>query len=120
MTTPQETRSREQRQDAPHMTSPHEKQLKEQSHEVKEEHNTRFPKGEEHLHFDGNVYKDWMETIVSPQHLQHLEHHLQQQQQTQGFQATKLQMKRVVTQTAFEMFRLADLQVPPSKPKSIK
>jgi hypothetical protein len=41
----------------------------------------RFPKGEEHLHFDGNVYGDWMETIASPQHFQHLQQHLQQQQQ---------------------------------------
>jgi hypothetical protein len=30
----------------------------------------RFPKVGEHLHFDGNVYEDWMETIASPQHLQ--------------------------------------------------
>jgi hypothetical protein len=43
--------------------------LREQSQEVKEEHDTRFLEGEEHLHFDGNVYEDWMETTASPQHL---------------------------------------------------
>jgi hypothetical protein len=43
--------------------------VKEKRQEVKEEHDTRFPKGEEHLHFDGNVYEDWMETIASPKHL---------------------------------------------------
>ncbi len=91
MTTPQKTKLREQRQEVPQMTCPQERQLKEQRQEVKEEHYTRFPKGEEHLHFDGNVYKDQMETIASPQHLQHLEQHLQHQQhQTQeGLQATK-------------------------------
>jgi hypothetical protein len=26
---------------------------------------------EEHLHFDHDVYEDWMEIIASPQHLQH-------------------------------------------------
>jgi hypothetical protein len=31
-----------------------------------------FPKGEEHLHFDGDGCEDWMETIASPQHFQHL------------------------------------------------
>ncbi len=44
------------------MTSIHEKQLKEQNQEVKNEHDTRFIEGEEHLHFDGNVYEDQMET----------------------------------------------------------
>jgi hypothetical protein len=29
-----------------------------------------FPKGEEHLHFDGDIYEDWMETTASSQHLQ--------------------------------------------------
>jgi hypothetical protein len=32
--------------------------LKEQKQEIKEELDTRFPKGEEHLHFDGNVYEN--------------------------------------------------------------
>jgi hypothetical protein len=32
--------------------------LKEKRQEVREEHDTRFPKGEEHLNFDGNVYED--------------------------------------------------------------
>ncbi len=59
------------------MTSPQERQLKEQSHEVKKEHDTRFLEGEEHLHFDGNVDEDWMETTASPQHL---EQNLQYQQ----------------------------------------
>ncbi len=60
------------------MTSPHERQLMEQRQEVKKEHDIRFPKGEEHLHFDGDVYENWMETIVSPQHFQHLQQQLQQ------------------------------------------
>jgi len=55
--------------------------LREQGQEVKEEHDTRVPKGEQHLHFDANVYEGWVETTTSPQHLQHLEQHLQQQQQ---------------------------------------
>jgi len=48
--------------------------------EVKREHDTRFLEGEEHLHFDGDIYEDWMETIESPQHFQHLQQLLQQQQ----------------------------------------
>jgi len=47
------------------------------SSRVKKEHDTRFPKDEEHLHLDGDTYEDWMETIGSPQHFQHLQHHLQ-------------------------------------------
>jgi len=43
---------------------------------VKREHDTRFPKDEEHLHFNGDTYDDWIETIGSPQHFQHLQHHL--------------------------------------------
>jgi hypothetical protein len=27
---------------------------------------TRFLEGEEHLHFNGDVYEDWMETNISP------------------------------------------------------
>jgi hypothetical protein len=45
---------------------------------VKREHDTRFLKDEEHLHLDGDIYEDWMETTRSPQHFQHLQHHLQQ------------------------------------------
>ncbi len=57
-----------------------------------------------------------METITSPQHLQHLEQHLQQQQHIQeGLQLTKQQTKRVVTQPASEKFKPAELQVPPSR-----
>ncbi len=56
----------------PQMTFPHERQLKEQRHEVKKEHDTRFQEGEEHLHFDGDLYEDWMEIITNPQHFQHL------------------------------------------------
>jgi hypothetical protein len=48
------------------MTSPEERQLKELSHKVKKEHDIRFIEGEEHPHFDANVYEDWIETIVSP------------------------------------------------------
>jgi hypothetical protein len=58
------------------MTSPQKKKLREQGQEVKEEHDTRVPKGEQHLHFDANVYEGWVETTTSPQHLQHLEQHL--------------------------------------------
>jgi hypothetical protein len=42
---------------------------------------TRFLEGEEHLHFEGDVCEDWMETIVCPKHFQHLQQHLQQHQQ---------------------------------------
>jgi hypothetical protein len=44
---------------------------------IKKKHDTRFPKDEEHLHLDGDIYEDWMETIGNPQHFQHLQHHLQ-------------------------------------------
>jgi hypothetical protein len=40
------------------MTFPKERQLRQHRQEVKGEHETRFPKGEEHLHFDGDVYED--------------------------------------------------------------
>jgi hypothetical protein len=43
---------------------------------VKRELDTRFPEGEEHLHFDGDIHEDWMETTGSPQHFQHLQQHL--------------------------------------------
>jgi hypothetical protein len=55
MITPPKTQLREQRQEVPQMTTPQERQLREQSQKIKEEHNTRFPGGEEHLHFDGNT-----------------------------------------------------------------
>ncbi len=114
MTSPQVRQPREHRHEILQMTSSQERQLKEQSHEVKKEHVIRLPKGEEHLHFEGDVCEDWMETTTS---LKHLQHHLkQQQQQTQeDLQAIKLQMERVVTQPNFEEFRLIELQVPPSK-----
>jgi hypothetical protein len=54
------------------MTSPHEKQLQERSQGFKREHDIKFPEGEEHLHFEGDVCEDWMETIANPKHLQHL------------------------------------------------
>ncbi len=63
------------------MTSPQERQLREQSQEVKREHDIRFPKGKKHIDFEGDVCEDWMETITSPKHFQHLQQHLQQQQQ---------------------------------------
>ncbi len=50
----------------PQMTSPQEGKLREQRQKVKREHDTRFPKGEEHLDFDGNVYENHMETIGNP------------------------------------------------------
>jgi hypothetical protein len=40
--------------------------LKEQRQEVKREHGTRFLETKEHLHFDGDIYEDWMETIGNP------------------------------------------------------
>ncbi len=50
-----------------------EKQSREQSQEVHWEHDIRVLEGEEDLHFGGDVYEDWMETIASPQHFQHLQ-----------------------------------------------
>jgi hypothetical protein len=58
------------------MTSPWEKQLKEQSQGVKKEHDMRFLEGEEHLHFEGDVCENWMETTTSPKHFQHFQQHL--------------------------------------------
>ncbi len=46
----------------PQMTSPQEKQLRDQIEEVKREHDIRFAESEKHLHFEGNIYEDWMET----------------------------------------------------------
>jgi hypothetical protein len=40
------------------MTWPQEGKLREYSQEVKREHDIRFPKGEEHLHFAGDVCED--------------------------------------------------------------
>jgi len=42
--------------------------LREQSHGIKKEHDIRFPKGEEHMHFEGDVCEDWVETTASPKH----------------------------------------------------
>ncbi len=56
----------------PHMTSPHERQLKEQIQKVKKDHDIRFLEGEEHLHLDGNIYEDLMDITRSPQHFQKL------------------------------------------------
>jgi hypothetical protein len=56
MTSPQERQLREQRQEVPQMTSPQKRQLREQKQEVKGEHETWFAGGEEHLHFNGDVY----------------------------------------------------------------
>jgi hypothetical protein len=53
-----------------------ERQLREQNHGIKKEHDIRFLEGEEHLHFEGDVCEDWMETITSLKHLQHLQQHL--------------------------------------------
>jgi hypothetical protein len=61
----------------PQMTSPQEKQLKEQKQKVKNEYDTMFLEGEEQLHLDRDVYEDWMDTTGSPQHFQHLQHRLQ-------------------------------------------
>ncbi len=57
--------------EVPQMTSPQERQLKEYKQKVKKEHDTRFLKGEEHLHMDGDIYENWMDTIGIPQHFQH-------------------------------------------------
>jgi hypothetical protein len=43
--------------EAPQMTYPQKRQL-EQRRKVKREHDPRFPKGEEHLNLDGDIYKD--------------------------------------------------------------
>jgi hypothetical protein len=48
---------------------------------VKREHHIQILEGEEHLHFEGDVCEDCMETTTSLKHLQHLQQHLQQQQQ---------------------------------------
>ncbi len=40
---------------------------------IKKEHDIRFPEGQEHLHFKGDVCEDWMETTTSPKHFQHLQ-----------------------------------------------
>jgi hypothetical protein len=40
------------------MTSLQEKQLNDRSHGVKKEHDIRFLKGEEHLHFEEDVCED--------------------------------------------------------------
>ncbi len=108
--------------EVPQMACPQEKQLKEQKQEVKEEHGTSFLKGEEHLHFDGNVYEDQMETIASPQHFQHLQQHLQQQQQQaqEGLQVIELQTERVETQPSFKVFKSLEIQVQPSRLESTK
>jgi hypothetical protein len=58
------------------MTLPQEKQLREQSQGVKKERDIKFPEGGEHLHFEGDVCVDWMETTPSPKHFQHLQQHL--------------------------------------------
>jgi hypothetical protein len=59
-----------------------------------------------------------METTTSPQHLQHLEQHLQQQQQQtcEGLHAIELHTERMMTKLAFEEGRLAELHVPPRRP----
>ncbi len=52
--------------EVPQMTSPQERQLKEQKQKVKKEHDTRFPKSEEHLQMDGDAYEYQIDTIRSP------------------------------------------------------
>jgi hypothetical protein len=65
--------------------------LREQKQGIKREHDIRFSEGEEHLHFEGDVCEDWIETITSSKHFQHLQQHLQQQQQSQeGLHASEL------------------------------
>jgi hypothetical protein len=54
------------------MTSPHERQLREQSQGIKKEHEIKFQEGEEHLHFKGVVCEDWIETTRSSKHFQYL------------------------------------------------
>jgi hypothetical protein len=73
------------------------------------------------LHFDGDVYEDWMETTKSPQHFQHLQHLQHQQQQTQeDLHATRLQMERMETYPSFVMFRPPKLQVLVTRPRFVK
>ncbi len=121
MTSPQKRQLKEQRHEIPQMTSPHEGQLREKSQGVKREHDIRFPKGEEHLHFEEDVCEDQMEATANPKHFQHLQQHLQQQQQThEGLHATELQTERVATQPTFEKLRPTKLHVPPSQLESIE
>ncbi len=72
MTSPQEKQLKEQRQKIPQMTLPQEGQLTKKSQGVKREHDIRFLEGEEHLHFEGDICEDQMETTASPKHFQHL------------------------------------------------
>ncbi len=58
MTSPHERQLREQRHEVLQMTSPQEKQLRQQGQKIKREHDTRSLKGEEHLHFDDDIYED--------------------------------------------------------------
>jgi hypothetical protein len=44
--------------------------VEEQKQKIRKEHDIRFIESDEHLHFDANVYEDWMETTTSPQHLE--------------------------------------------------
>ncbi len=81
MTSPQEKQLKEQRHEIPQMTSPQGRQLRKQSQGIMRERDIRFPKGEEHMHFEGDVCEDQMETTASPKCFQHLQQHLQQQQQ---------------------------------------
>ncbi len=46
----------------PHMSSPHERQLKEHNQKIKREHDIRFLESEEHLQMEGDIYEDWMDT----------------------------------------------------------
>jgi hypothetical protein len=55
--------------------------MKEYNQKVKREHGTRIPKVEEHPQTDEDIYKDWMDNHESPQHFQHLQQHVQRQQQ---------------------------------------
>ncbi len=40
------------------MTSPQERQMREQRQKIKREYDTRFLEGGEHMHFDGDIHED--------------------------------------------------------------
>ncbi len=64
ITSPRERQPREKKHEILQTTSSQERQIREQSQGVKKEHDIRFPKGEEHLHFEGDVCEEWMETTL--------------------------------------------------------
>jgi hypothetical protein len=52
------------------MSSPNEKQIREQRQKITKEHDTRFLEVEEHTPTEGDTYENWMEINENPQNLQ--------------------------------------------------